>query len=354
MSERKLLTKYMPKDWDPSAQPALSRAPKAGGEKSRIMIPFTAQCESCGAILGTSKKFNATKHYAHEDYLGIKIWRFHFYCNNCKHMITFKTDPKTRGYILESGATQLADKYSMAKELRAQAEAEKGTGEFKSNVDIIQDKIQQSAEKNAAADALQDLYEGRHQPSAEQLLLALAEEKRQKAAQQNDDDGDDVGDVGEEEFVKMRQQLEKDEKDPHLKTNAEINGLDCLFVDDEEDHQSDAALSTISEHSTTPTPSFFASNTTKKSFFKTTTTTPTNSLSFSAQATKRPFAALEANSDTQSNVLKKQKDSTTTEQSAEQLVTLSSLGPSSTTTIPPPAEDAAACEYSDSDWSDWD
>ena len=50
MSERKVLTKYYPPDFDPS-KIARTRGPKPAGPKLqtvRLMAPFSMKCTSCG------------------------------------------------------------------------------------------------------------------------------------------------------------------------------------------------------------------------------------------------------------------------------------------------------------------
>ncbi|RAL66168.1 hypothetical protein DID88_005840 [Monilinia fructigena] len=86
MSERKVLTKYYPPDFDPS-KIVRSRAPKQAGPKVQ-----------------TVEKFNARKETTEEKYLAISIYRFYIKCTRCSGEITFKTDPKNMDYQCERGA----------------------------------------------------------------------------------------------------------------------------------------------------------------------------------------------------------------------------------------------------------
>jgi len=64
MSERKLMSKYVPKDFDPSELPKLGyvRSKLSNkGEKSRIMLPFSLQCLGCGELLNVGKKIQRNK-----------------------------------------------------------------------------------------------------------------------------------------------------------------------------------------------------------------------------------------------------------------------------------------------------
>ena len=106
MSERKVLTKYYPPDFDPS-KIVRSRVPKAAGPKLqpvRLMAPFSMRCASCGEYIYKGRKFNARKETTDEKYYAISIFRFYIRCTRCSAEITFKTDPKNMDYTCEKGA----------------------------------------------------------------------------------------------------------------------------------------------------------------------------------------------------------------------------------------------------------
>ncbi|KAI9474814.1 CWC16 protein, partial [Zychaea mexicana] len=106
MSERKVLNKYFPPNFDPSQIPRQKR-PKDQQHKVRLMAPFSMRCESCGEYIYKGKKFNARKETVEgEIYLNIKIFRFYIRCPRCSAEITFKTDPKNTDYIAELGASR--------------------------------------------------------------------------------------------------------------------------------------------------------------------------------------------------------------------------------------------------------
>lgn len=102
MSERKVLSKYYPPDFDPS-KITRSRAPKQAGPKVqtvRLMAPFPMKCTACGEYIYKGRKFNARKETTEEKYYSIPIYRFYIRCTRCSGEITFKTDPKK--YVLPS------------------------------------------------------------------------------------------------------------------------------------------------------------------------------------------------------------------------------------------------------------
>src|SRR5215813_10322708 len=105
MSERKVLNKYFPPDFDPALIPRRQQ-PRDQQHKVRLMTPYSMRCNTCGEYIYRGKKFNARKEDAQENYLGIKIYRFYIRCTRCSAEITFKTDPKNLDYEAERGASR--------------------------------------------------------------------------------------------------------------------------------------------------------------------------------------------------------------------------------------------------------
>ena len=106
MSERKVLQKYYPPDFDPS-KITRTKAPKRTGPKVqtvRLMAPFPMKCTACGEYIYKGRKFNARKETTDENYLKISIFRFYIRCTRCSGEITFKTDPRNMDYTCEKGA----------------------------------------------------------------------------------------------------------------------------------------------------------------------------------------------------------------------------------------------------------
>ncbi|KAI1754473.1 DUF572-domain-containing protein [Xylaria castorea] len=119
MSERKVLTKYYPPDFDPSTIQRV-RKPKATGPKVqtvRLMAPFSMKCLQCGEYIYRGRKFNARKETpADEKYLGIQIFRFYIKCTRCSAEICFKTDPKNNDYACERGARRNTEPWRVGRE----------------------------------------------------------------------------------------------------------------------------------------------------------------------------------------------------------------------------------------------
>jgi hypothetical protein len=109
MSERKVLSKYYPPDFDPS-KIERRRGPKQTGPKQqtvRLMAPFSMRCTSCGEYIYKGRKFNARKETTEEKYYAITIYRFYIRCTRCSAEITFKTDPKNMDYECERGMIRI-------------------------------------------------------------------------------------------------------------------------------------------------------------------------------------------------------------------------------------------------------
>ena len=126
MSERKVLNKYYPIDYDPRRLP---RQKGMGNIEDKIMVirtmaPFHMRCKTCGKynaifcpqdpypayemlkyILGNyiyrGTKFNSrVETVKGERYLGtIPIRRFYIRCPKCVATITFKTDPENQVFV---------------------------------------------------------------------------------------------------------------------------------------------------------------------------------------------------------------------------------------------------------------
>ncbi|KAG9240283.1 CWC16 protein [Calycina marina] len=119
MSERKVLSKYYPPDFDPSK---LDRRSKKGKDKDnpknklapvRLMAPFPMKCTACGEYIYKGRKFNARKEVTENKYLTISIIRLYIRCTRCSAEITFLTDPKNTDYTCERGAMRITEPWRM-------------------------------------------------------------------------------------------------------------------------------------------------------------------------------------------------------------------------------------------------
>lgn len=157
MSERKVLNKYYPPDFDPSKIPRM-KLPKNRQYTVRLMAPFNMRCKTCGEYIYKGKKFNARKEDAeNEDYLGIRIYRFYIKCTRCLQEISFKTDPQNTDYEIEEGATRnfMALKLAQEQEKR-EVDAEKEE-EATNPMKLLENRTQQSKQEIELMESLEEL-----------------------------------------------------------------------------------------------------------------------------------------------------------------------------------------------------
>ncbi|KAK1760994.1 CWC16 protein [Echria macrotheca] len=174
MSERKVLTKYYPPDFDPSLV-GRSRGPKQAGPKVqtvRLMAPFSFRCTACGEYMYKGRKFNARKETPpDEKYLSIQVFRFYIRCTRCSNEIVFRTDPKNQDYVMERGAKrntepwrrglegtiEESDEARLDRLEREMAEADGETVEERNAMAELEAKTADAKREMAVADALDEI-----------------------------------------------------------------------------------------------------------------------------------------------------------------------------------------------------
>ncbi|UZJ54974.1 hypothetical protein CBS101457_004294 [Exobasidium rhododendri] len=171
MSERKVLNKYFPPDFDPSKVPRRKIA-KDKQEVIRLMAPFSMRCNTCGEYIYAGKKFNGRKETVQgEDYYGIKIFRFYIKCPTCSSEITFKTDPRNTDYTVEHGVSRNFEPWREGKDLGDDKDGKDGTdplahlleeeGVVESDdedpMKALEKRTQESKREMEVMDALQDI-----------------------------------------------------------------------------------------------------------------------------------------------------------------------------------------------------
>ncbi|KAJ5512113.1 hypothetical protein N7463_001665 [Penicillium fimorum] len=175
MAERKVLSKYYPPDFDPSAIERSSRRSRTGGNEpklsaSRLMTPFSMKCTHCGEYIPKGRKFNARKETLEERYLSVQIFRFYIRCTRCSGEITFRTDPKNNDYQCERGAKRnfevwrdnTDEKYNDETEEQTLDRLEKQHGEKEEQMERdkmaeLEDKMLDSKREMKVADALDEI-----------------------------------------------------------------------------------------------------------------------------------------------------------------------------------------------------
>ncbi|KAK7409688.1 Pre-mRNA-splicing factor cwf16 [Neonectria punicea] len=208
MSERKVLQKYFPPDWDPK-DIARRKGPKQTGPRVqtvRLMAPFSMRCTACGEFIYKGRKFNSRKETPlDEKYLGIQIFFFSIKCTRCSTEIIFRTDPKSNDYAMVKGAVRNMEPW------RNKIAEEESTEERLDRLEREEAEAAGEEEKNAMADLEAKNIDARREMAAADAL----DEIRQRNARINrsEKDGVDYSDtiVRTEDEVRQQQEREDDE-----------------------------------------------------------------------------------------------------------------------------------------------
>ncbi|XP_070538733.1 splicing factor YJU2-like [Ptychodera flava] len=157
MSERKVLNKYYPPDFDPSKIPKLKLA-KDRQYTVRLMAPFNMRCKSCHEYIYKGKKFNARKETVQgETYLGLAIFRFYIKCPRCVAEITFKTDPENTDYALEEGATRNFQAEKLIQEEEERIKREREEEEMNNPMKVLENRTRDSKMEMEIIENLEEL-----------------------------------------------------------------------------------------------------------------------------------------------------------------------------------------------------
>lgn len=190
------------------------------------------RCNTCGDYIARGKKFNARKETVdHEDYLGLKVFRFYFKCPRCMQEITFKTDPKNYDYVVEHGATPNFKALKLAHQQEVEQQKEKEEEERLNPMKLLENRTKASRREMENLEALEDLKEmnqrevvvdyndllkkkkdefeaemKRQEEEDEALVQSMFGNKKQlDSIDEDDEDGD--GDYDEEEVLEEIEDL---------------------------------------------------------------------------------------------------------------------------------------------------
>ncbi|XP_038627007.1 splicing factor YJU2 [Tachyglossus aculeatus] len=192
MSERKVLNKYYPPDFDPSKIPKL-KLPKDRQYVVRLMAPFNMRCKTCGEYIYKGKKFNARKETVqNEMYLGLPIFRFYIKCTRCLAEITFKTDPENTDYTMEHGATRNFQAEKLLEEEEKRIQKEREDEELNNPMKVLENRTKDSKLEMEVLENLQELKElNQRQANVdfESMLqqYRVTEEEKQQLEQEEDE-----------------------------------------------------------------------------------------------------------------------------------------------------------------------
>lgn len=159
MSERKVLNKYYPPDFDPSKIPR-SKEKRNATFTIRLMAPCNMRCTTCGEYIYKGRKFNSRKEDVDDmNHLGLRIYRFYIKCTACLSEISFRTDPENTDYVLEAGATRNFEALAKA-EKQAELEERAHQEELKTNpMKLLEERTEASKNEMERMEAIEELQE---------------------------------------------------------------------------------------------------------------------------------------------------------------------------------------------------
>ncbi|XP_032059536.1 splicing factor YJU2 isoform X1 [Aythya fuligula] len=237
MSERKVLNKYYPPDFDPAKIPKL-KLPKDRQYVVRLMAPFNMRCKTCGEYIYKGKKFNARKETVqNEVYLGLPIFRFYIKCTRCLAEITFKTDPENTDYTMEHGATRNFQAEKLLEEEEKRMQKEREEEELNNPMKVLENRTKDSKLEMEVLENLQELKElNQRQANVdfEAMLRQYKEyEEEQKRREQEEDEQEMKAMLEEVQNRRLLVDSDSDEEaaKPSTKPRAKTKPTDILQED---------------------------------------------------------------------------------------------------------------------------
>jgi hypothetical protein len=249
MSERKVLSKYYPPEFDPSKITRTPRHLRPTGPKIitvRLMAPFSMKCTACGEYIYKGRKFNARKETTDEKYLKIQIFRFYIRCTRCSAEITFKTDPKNMDYTCERGAKRNTEPWRDTAKMEEvnetdeerldrleREEAEENELQERNAMEELEQRMMDSKREVQVADALDEIRvrnarieRGERGLKEEEAIAAVRdtmEEERLRAEREDEE-------TARRAFAEANAGAEKPNEETQL--NAHINGSRSKSIPD--------------------------------------------------------------------------------------------------------------------------
>ena len=253
MSERKVLTKYYPPDFDPSNVPRTKKL--ATGVQTKLQTvrlmgkqntctlshcpycanttqtaPFPMKCTTCGEYIYKGRKFNARKEVTDETYYAIKVIRFYIRCTRCSAELTFKTDPKNDDYAAEKGIRRNFEPWR----------------EAKLNEETEEERLDRIEREMAEADPMKELESKMVDAKTEMAVADKLDEIRTRNARMERADKDQAAEavaarlkMEERDLERERQEREDDEAARAAFRTANGEKVKRLIEDDEDDKEQD-------------------------------------------------------------------------------------------------------------------
>ncbi|XP_062254045.1 splicing factor YJU2 [Platichthys flesus] len=213
MSERKVLNKYYPPDFDPAKIPKL-KLPKDRQYVVRLMAPFNMRCKTCGEYIYKGKKFNARKEtIINELYMGLPIFRFYIKCTRCLAEITFKTDPVNTDYAMEHGATRNFQAEKLIEEEVKRIQDEREEEELNNPMKVLENRTKDSKMEMEVIENLQELQElnqRQAQVDFEGMIGLYRDIEKRKVEQEKEEDELETRDMLQRALIKRLRDSDSD------------------------------------------------------------------------------------------------------------------------------------------------
>ena len=241
MSERKVLNKYFPPDFDPSKIPRC-KEPRNKTFVIRLMAPCNMRCTTCGEYIYKGRKFNAKKEDVDDmNHLGLRIYRFYIKCTACLSEICFRTDPANTDYVLEAGATRNFEALAKA-EKQAEEEERARQEELATNpMKLLEERTEASKNEMARVEALEELQEMNKREvkvDYEDMLARYDKMREREEARQEREDEEFVRRIfkaGGEQGESVKRLLDEDDSEEEdkipVKTQKVERATDLLTGD---------------------------------------------------------------------------------------------------------------------------
>ncbi|XP_015259759.1 PREDICTED: coiled-coil domain-containing protein 94 [Cyprinodon variegatus] len=240
MSERKVLNKYYPPDFDPAKIPKL-KLPKDRQYVVRLMAPFNMRCKTCGEYIYKGKKFNARKETVqNEHYMGLPIFRFYIKCTRCLAEITFKTDPENTDYAMEHGATRNFQAEKLLEEEEKRIQQEREDEELNNPMKVLENRTKDSKMEMEVLENLQELKELNQRQALvdfEGMIDRYRELEKREREREKEEDERETKEMLERALVKRLRDSdsesdgEEESSRGHLKQTCADKPTDILTAD---------------------------------------------------------------------------------------------------------------------------
>ncbi|XP_071941940.1 splicing factor YJU2-like [Antedon mediterranea] len=223
MSERKVLNKYYPPDFDPS------KIPKVKAEKNkkfvvRLMAPCHMRCKTCGEYIYQGKKFNARKEDVLDmNYLGLRMYRFYIKCPKCVAEISFRTDPESQDYVVEAGATRNFEAVKLLDEEEKRIKKQREDEEANNPMKVLENRTKDSKQEMDIMENIEELRElNTRQADVDHIGIIKEKEEEMRKRQEEEDEAEIRKIFGKSSEIIMKRLddsgSEEDEEKPLFQT----------------------------------------------------------------------------------------------------------------------------------------